>query len=42
MCIALHLQDRLESGPTWKMHECGAECGVFLGRHLTEKFQLLL
>ena len=38
----LHLQDRLKSGPTWCVHECGAERGVVRRGDLAEELFFVL
>ena len=40
--IVLHLQDRFKSGPTWSMHESGAELGVFLNCGFAEEIEFVL
>lgn len=38
----LHLQDRFESGPTWRVHELRAERGVFCCCNAAEKGEFVL
>lgn len=42
LCSHLHLQDRFESGPTWRVHELRAERGVFRCCNAAEKGEFVL